>query len=182
MFGSPYLHGGGYIDKSRGDSEQSNSEGKVTALYPKGDVMSDLKRGVIQRNWNAGLRNPQAKKLTVDNYNSGCRNTWGCVPTIPDQLAPGVPGFSCLGEEAPGVGSMGPEMNKVYVYLNNPFLSDEYEFNPPGYMMGIKSEGPNSVDGWKQVSEKRGFTTTVHERHAASFLAASGSKQVPGCG
>jgi hypothetical protein len=77
---------------------------------------------------------------------------------------------------------MGSEMHKAYVYLNNPFLSDEYEFNPPGYMMGIKSEGPNSVDGWKQVSGNGGVITTVHERQTASSLTASGSKQVPGCG
>lgn len=136
--------------------------------------MNVLRRGSIQKDWNAGLRNPQAKKLAVDVYNGGCQNTWGCVPTAVDQLAPDVPGFSCPA----GFSSMGPEMRSAYAYLNKPFLDDKYEFRPPPYMMGIKNDGPNSVDGWKRLPGG----TPRYEKNVAAVLAAVEADIMPGCG
>lgn len=154
--------------------ELNSFEDKGTARYPQGDVMNFLRRGAIEKDWNAGLRNPQSKKLAVDVYNGGCRDTWGCVPTGPDQLAPDVPGFACPA----GVSSMGPEMRKAYAYLNKPFLADGYEFHPPEYMMGIKDAGVNSVDGWQRMPDG----STRSELQTAAFLASVSAQPVPGCG
>lgn len=108
--------------------------------YPEGDVMNQVARGPIYKNWNAGLRNPQAKKLSVDVFNGGCDDSYGCV---------GVSGFSC---DAAGRKKSSPALDKAYAYLNAPFMEDGYEFDPPSYMMGIKDSGPNSVDGWKRTA------------------------------
>jgi hypothetical protein len=144
-----------------------------TVRYPQGDVMNTVARGAITKSWNLGLRNPQAKKLTVDMYNSGCVDLHGCVPGVPGD--PDVPGFGCAG----GVGSMGPAMSKAYNYLNSPLLADSFEFNPPDYMLGVKGSGPNSVDGWKRTPQG----SLVWEEKARMVHAVAGSpQQAPGCG
>ena len=148
--------------------------------YPQGDVMNVIERGPITKAWNLGLRNPQAKKLTVDMYNSGCLDVHGCVPGVPGTLAPGVPGFACTGAVQP----MGAEMSAAYDYLNAPLLADGFEFHPPSYMMGIKDGGPNSVDGWRRAPGGGLAFQAKEERTRANAFKAAGLPvpQVPGCG
>lgn len=107
-------------------------EGNVMR-YPDGDVMNQVARGAIIKNWNGGLRNPQAKKLATDVFNSGCDDTYGCV---------GTSGFRCPGSDAAGSAALGA----AYDFLNAPYMADsKYQYDPPGYMTGIKGTGPNSV-------------------------------------
>lgn len=154
-------------------------ETKDTTKFPQGDVMNIVARGAITKSWNLGLRNPQAKKLSVDTYNGGCLDVHGCVPSIPG-MEPDVPGFACGG----AVGSMGPALHKAYDYMNAPFLGDGFEYKPPDYMMGIKDSGPNSVDGWKRTQQ--GVLTWEQKAKTAAeaSFAARGLvvPLVPGCG
>jgi hypothetical protein len=119
-----------------------------TMRFPQGDIMNEVERGSITKSWNAGLRNPQAKKLTVDTYNSGCVNPHGCVPGVSGNLSSEEPGFRCTGAAQ----TTGPALSKAYDFLNAPFLSGEYEFLPPKYMQGVKDFGPNSVTGWAHTA------------------------------
>lgn len=167
------LHESGH--RCRDLPELNSYEEVGTSKFPQGDVMNYLRRGTIQKDWNAGLRNPQAKKLTIDTYNGGCVDMWGCVPTGVDQLAPSVPGFSCHNTR---LSSMGPEMKEAYAYLNRPLLRDGYEYNPPEYMMGIKNTGPNSVMG--RVKHPSGSFAFEHKIGVAAN--ADGAQEVPGCG
>jgi hypothetical protein len=153
-----------------------------TVRYPHGDIMNavGVERGAITKSWNLGLRNPQAKKLTVDMYNSGCLDLHGCVPGVPGTLAPDVPGFGCGGR----VGSMGPAMSKAYDFLNAPFLEDGFEFKPPDYMQGIRDAGPNSVLGWARApSGIRVWEKNAEAQRVISFKAAGlPVPSAPGCG
>ncbi len=146
-----------------------------TVKYPQGDIMNAVERGAITKAWNLGLRNPQAKKLTVDTYNGGCRDLHGCVPGVPGTLAPDVPGFGCGGR----VGSMGPAMSKAYDFLNAPLLADGFEYRPPDYMMGIKDAGPNSVDGWARTPQG---AMVWKEKARKTWAVAGAPQQAPGCG
>ena len=146
-----------------------------TVRYPQGDIMNAVERGPITKSWNLGLRNPQAKKLTIDMYNSGCQDLHGCVPSVPGTLAPGVPGFACGGP----VGAMGPEMSKAYDFLNAPLLADGFEYRPPDYMMGIKNAGPNSVDGWKRTPQG---SLMWEQKARAAHQVAGAPQPAPGCG
>lgn len=121
--------------------------------YPKDDIMNSVARGAIYKNWNGGLRNPQAKKLATDVFNSGCQSLETCVPTD---------GFVCPGATARG----SPELTAAYDFLNAPLLADGYEFHPPEYMMGVKDTGPNSVDGWKRVNN--GHKAWTQRPHTAN--------------
>lgn len=145
-----------------------------TVRYPQGDVMNIVERGAITKSWNLGLRNPQAKKLTVDMYNSGCQDLHGCVPGVPGTLAPDVPGFGCRGS----ISSMGEQMSKTYDFLNAPLLKDGFEYKPPSYMMGIKDGGPNSVDGWRRTAQG----SLAWEEKARSMHHGAPQQQVHGCG
>lgn len=150
-------------------------EDRDTMRFPQGDVMNVVARGAITKAWNLGLRNPQAKKLSVDVYNGGCLDVHGCVPGVPGTLAPDVPGFECRG----GVKSMGPEMNKAYDFLNAPLLADGFEYTPPDYMMGIKDSGPNSVEGWNRTPQG----SLVWEEMARKTHQIVGPPAAaPGCG
>lgn len=143
-----------------------------TTRYPQGDVMNVVGRGAITKAWNLGLRNPQAKKLTVDVYNGGCRDLYSCVPGVSSD----VPDFGCKGNVRK---SMGPDMQKAYNYLNAPLLADGFEYHPPDYMMGIKDSGPNSVEGWNRTSQGLlVWEKMAHDIHRVTGPPASG----PGCG
>lgn len=120
-----------------GEISTNTFEDLNLARYPEGDILNEVKRGAIYKGWNLGLRNPQAKKLSIDSYNSGCVDLHGCVETQ---------GFSC---PPTGPVSFSTAMSETYDYLNAPFLPDGFEFTPPAYIMGIKDTGPNSVDGWQ---------------------------------
>jgi hypothetical protein len=110
--------------------------------FPDVDVMNTISRGAITKDFNAGLRNPQAKKLSYEMYNSGCEDLSGCVEDR---------GYKCSGP----IQTINEDLNKAYKYLNAPLLTDGYEFRPPSYMQGIKNRGPNSVNGWAH-SDKKG--------------------------
>jgi len=100
--------------------------------------MQSLRRGSITKNFNEGLRNPQAKQLEISTYNSGCDNPWGCVSNT---------GYKCQGGHDNSEG-----INKMYEYLNAPLLEGVYreksEYDPPAYAQGIKAGTVNSVSGW----------------------------------
>ena len=153
-----------------------------TMRYPQGDIMNAVKRGSITKAWNLGLRNPQAKKLSVDVFNGGCVDPHGCVAGVGGQgsLAPDVPGFKCSGAAQ----RMGQEMSKAYDFLNAPLLEDGFEFRPPTYMMGLKDSGPNSVDGWaKTASGNHVFAEKADVLQALTFVASGRVPPVvPGCG
>lgn len=156
-------------------------ETKNTLKYPQGDIMNTVSRGMVSPTWNLGLRNPQAKKLTIDHYNSGCVTPSGCVPQAPGGLAPDVPGFQCFGTTE----SFGKEISKAYDYLNAPLLGDGFEFTPPSYMQGIKIDGPNSVSGWDRPSRgaAREYEILAGNSRTMAFALAGVPEPSPrGCG
>jgi hypothetical protein len=110
-------------------------------LYPQIDVFPLVERGNISPDWNAGLRMPQAKQITVDMYNSGCTAPWGCVSNT---------GFRC------NSGAKHSEIGKFYDFLQAPFMAGVYkgdlEYEPPEFMAGIKTGTFNSVNGWNAAS------------------------------
>ncbi len=99
------------------------------------DLGGEPRYGMLSADANAGLRMPQARKLSLDAYNSGCVNPHGCVNTE---------GFGCPGP----VAAMGEELTQLYDELNKPAAPGRFEYSPPSYMMGIKSGTANSVTGW----------------------------------
>ena len=147
------------MDHACGEVGFNTFETRNAMRYPAGDVMNQVARGPIYKDWNAGLRNPQAKKLTVDVYNSGCEDVFGCVNGSDHD------GYGC-GKASRKVAS--PEMDRAYAYLNAPYMQDGYEYVPPRYMMGIKDSGPNSVDGWNRTAS------------GATVWAEQAQKQHPG--
>ncbi len=156
-------------------------EDRDTLRYPQGDVLNLVARGSITKDWNAGLRNPQAKKLAVDTFNGGCRDVHGCVPSPRGTLAPEVPGFACAGAVET---SFGPEMKAAYDYLNAPLLPGGFEYRPPSYMMGIRDSGPNSVRGWARTPDGRqvGAAVEAARLEAASRAVGVPVPRAPGCG
>jgi hypothetical protein len=111
---------------------------------PAPDIWNVLRRGAITKDWNTGLRNPQAKLMTVDTYNSGCSNPWGCISSG---------GYRCPGSK--------PKVSPIqgmYDFLQAPLLTGTYkadlEYHPPAFMEGIKAGGPNSVTGWSKVGKE----------------------------
>ena len=110
---------------------------------PEPDVWNSLKRGSIKKEFNAGLRNPQAKLMNVETYNGGCVNEWGCVANA---------GFRCPRSEAHTSAIKG-----MYDWLQSPLLSGvsdpDLEYNPPEYMQGIKAGTANSITGWGRTAD-----------------------------
>ena len=95
--------------------------------------------GTITADVNAGLRFPQARQLSIETYNSGCVNPYGCVSNPQE-------GFACHG--APKEPS--PAISKLYSVLNKPYAPRSFELErPPDYVVGIKENGVNSVSGWQ---------------------------------
>lgn len=99
------------------------------------DVFSQVQRGVLTKDFNLGLTFPQSKRFSVDSFNQGCLNPWGCVE---------AGGFSCLG--APS--SFGPFMSSRFNHLMSPLDPSLQEFHPPSYMLGMKKGTPNTAASW----------------------------------
>jgi hypothetical protein len=115
-----------------------------TKTYPAGDVMNAISRGAITKDWNRGLRNPQAKQMTYDMYNGGCINP-NCVANS---------GYTCEGRQ---VGDVSPQLDQTFARLKVPLVDDDYEYKPPPYMMGIKGNSPNSTSGWAMQDGTRAY-------------------------
>ena len=115
-------------------------EVKSTSAPPEIDVLQseNLQRGSITAAWNLGLRNPQAKLMSTEMYNSGCVNPQGCVNSL---------GFKCVDQP---VVRGGFALNSIYDTLNKPYMPDASEYKPPAYMMGMKNNTINSVTGWRK--------------------------------
>jgi hypothetical protein len=160
------------------DSGRFNTfETENTLDYPQGDIMNTVARGMVSPVWNLGLRNPQAKKLTIDHYNGGCITPAGCVPDISGE----PDGFRCFGSKE----SFGKEITRAYNYLNAPLLADGFEYTPPSYMQGIKVDGPNAATGWERPLPglPREFETVAGNARKVAFAIAGVSEPQPrGCG
>ena len=119
----------------------NTTEEVVGIQNPDPDIWNYLKRGAITKEFNKGLRNPQAKLMTVDTYNGGCVDGWGCVANT---------GFKC-GENKAQTSAI----NNMYDFLQSPLLTGVYkadlEYKPPPYMQGIKAGTANSVTGWDKT-------------------------------
>lgn len=127
-------------------------EKKEAIKYPPVDIQNQLRRGSITKEWNKGLRMPQAKKLTTDTFNGGCTDPWGCVANS---------GFSC-----PGSKPKESSVYNMYAFLQKPLDAgtdqERLEYNPPAFMMGIKNGTVNSVNGWKKDGKQ--YAWEAHNR------------------
>ena len=128
------------MDVNCSENDFNTTEGIQSLTYPQPDIMESIKRGEIKKNFNSGLRNPQAKHLEVETYNGGCVNPWGCVSNN---------GHNCNSEKKRNV-----EVNEMYDYLNQSYLTGTFqsslEYQPPLQMEGYKAGTINSVSGWKK--------------------------------
>ena len=97
--------------------------------------------GVLTQGYNIGLRQCQAKKLNIDEYNSGCINQYGCLSS---------PENKCLGKPK----KLNEVMEARYAKLNAPYDPSGSEYNPPQYMMGWKDGGVNSVTGHRVTNNR----------------------------
>ena len=92
--------------------------------------------GVLTNDVNAGLRLPQARPLSLEQFNSGCVNPQGCVSQK---------GYTCPGERK----TLSPFMSALYDELQSPVAPDGFDFEtPPAYVTGVKATTVNSVAGW----------------------------------
>lgn len=136
--------------------------------YPQGDVMNQVARGMISAEWNLGLRNSQKKAFTVDAYNSGCVDPWGCVGSPPG--GPDVPGFRCPGKTS----TLSPEMQATFAFLNAPMCPDGAEYRPPAYVLKPDAFGPNSVAGWVRQPQTNEYRWQLQAQAMNKELQRSG--------
>jgi hypothetical protein len=104
------------------------------------DVFSQVHRGAITKDFNLGLSFPQSKPLSVDTYNQGCLNPWGCVDTGDQACRGRGSGFDAF-------------MDTRFRQLSQPLDPSQLEYHPPRYMMGVKAGGLNSVSGWEKTPQ-----------------------------
>ena len=113
--------------------QSGNEQGYPQVYYTSGEP----RYGMVVTDFNAGLRLPQSRPLVIDSYNSGCLNPHGCVNNQRD-------GFTCGGP----VKVQTKYMRALYDDLNGPYAPNDFDLEPPAYVMGIKNGGINSVTGW----------------------------------
>ena len=107
--------------------------------HPRGDVMNQVRRGMITPAWQLGLRLSQRRPFSLDAFNSGCVDAHACAADAKDSG-----GYTCAG----GQSRPSAEFEAAYRFLNTPLASDDFEYKPPDYMLKGNVLGPDSVAGW----------------------------------